>query len=51
MSISKCVVFEKLLPENGRYACIFRKSRINMKCNYLLWGEIYMYQSETEFLR
>ena len=36
MSISKCVVFEKLLPENKRYACIFRKSGINMKCRALL---------------
>ena len=35
MSISKCVVFEKLLPENKRYACIFRKSGINMKCKAL----------------
>ena len=36
MSFSRCVGFEKLPLENGRYACIFRKSRINMKCTALL---------------
>ena len=51
MSISKCLVFEKVPPEKWRYVCRFRKSGINTKCNRLLWGGTYMYQNETWFLR